>query len=72
MKTERALSILVVDDEPMILRLVSEYLTDDGHTVEKARNGKQGLETFRRGTFDLVLTDRAMPERGPVRQYLRG
>ena len=61
-KTERALSILVVDDEPMILRLVSEYLTDEGHTVEKARNGKQGLETFRRGTFDLVVTDRAMPE----------
>jgi len=27
-----------------------------------ATNGREGLEMFRSGTFDLVLTDRAMPE----------
>ena len=61
-KTERALRILVVDDEPMIVRLLDEYLTDEGHTVETAQNGALGLETFRKGTFELVVTDRAMPE----------
>ena len=58
----RPLNILAVDDEPMVRQLVTEYLTDDGHTVETAGNGSQGLQKFRKGRFDLVITDRAMPE----------
>ena len=42
--------------------LLSEYLLADGHMVTTATNGREGLEAFRDGTFDLVLTDRAMPE----------
>ena len=56
------LHFLVVDDEPMVRNLVAEFLKTDEHTVEVAANGREGLEMFRAGKFDLVLTDRAMPE----------
>ena len=56
------LRILVVEDEPMVRDVISIYLDEDGHTVTLAENGREGLEKFRAGEFDLVLTDRAMPE----------
>lgn len=56
------LQILVVDDEPVVRKVISEFLKTDGHTVEDAKNGPDGLEKFRKGKFDLVLVDRAMPE----------
>ena len=54
--------ILVVDDEPTIRRLVADYLTADGHSVETAADGREGLERYLAGSFELVVTDRAMPE----------
>jgi len=57
----RALRVLVVDDEPVLRRLVAEFLTGDGHVVETAANGRHGLEQFQSATFDVVVTDRAMP-----------
>ncbi len=56
------LHVLVVDDEPHVLNVLEQYLLQDGHTVETATNGREGLERFRAGRFDLVMTDRAMPE----------
>jgi signal transduction histidine kinase len=58
----RPLRVLVVEDEPLIRTALIEYLSLDGHTVETATNGRAGLAQFRAGTFDLVLTDRALPE----------
>ena len=57
-----ALHVLVVEDEPMVRHMVAEYLTIDGCTVETATNGREGLEKFHAGHFDLVVTDRAMPD----------
>jgi CheY-like chemotaxis protein len=56
------LHVLVVEDEPMIQGIEVEYLVSDGHTVETADDGCEGLSKFRSGRFDLVLVDRAMPE----------
>lgn len=56
------LRVLVVDDEMMMRRMLSDYLSDDGHTVETAENGREGLAKFRAGAFDVVMTDRAMPK----------
>jgi PAS domain S-box-containing protein len=56
------LRILVVEDEPMMRRIEVEYLIADGHVVETAADGCEGLSKFRAGKFDLVLVDRAMPE----------
>ncbi len=58
----RSLRILVVDDELPVLQVVTEYLRGDGHTVETATNGREALEKFIGGGFDLVVTDKAMPE----------
>jgi signal transduction histidine kinase len=61
-KTIRPLHILVVDDHPAICEIVSAYLAEDRHVVETATNGREAMEKFRAGQFDLVITDRAMPE----------
>lgn len=57
----RSLRVLVVDDDPLVLEVLREYLAGDGHVVEAATDGLQGLEKFRSGSFDVVVTDRAMP-----------
>jgi CheY-like chemotaxis protein len=56
------LNVLVVDDEPRVLEVVSAYLRCDGHSVSTAASGREGLEKFRRNRFDLVVLDRVMPE----------
>ncbi len=60
--TTTSLRILVVEDEPLVREVIGVYLIEDNHFVETAVNGREGLEKFRAGNFDLVLTDRAMPE----------
>jgi len=57
----RSLDVLVVDDEPMARDVMAQYLTGDGHRVQTASNGHEGLEQFKGGHFDVVLTDQAMP-----------
>jgi ligand-binding sensor domain-containing protein/signal transduction histidine kinase/CheY-like chemotaxis protein len=57
-----SLHVLLVDDEPQVRELLVEYLALDGHTAETAADGSEGLEKFRSGGFDLVVTDMAMPE----------
>ena len=54
--------ILVVEDEPLVREVISVYLSTDNHEVTTAVNGVDGLEKYRNGVFDLVLTDRAMPQ----------
>jgi PAS domain S-box-containing protein len=58
---QRSLRVLVVDDEPGVRAVLTEYLTGDGHHVTPAANGDEGLALFQAGTFDLVITDLAMP-----------
>ena len=54
--------VLVVDDDPIVREVISTYLTDDGYAVTLAANGRDGLEKFYASEFDIVLTDRSMPE----------
>src|SRR5436309_3181481 len=60
----RRLRILFVEDEPVVRKAISQQLLAVGHTVETADNGVEGLDKFMSGWFDLVITDRAMPEMG--------
>ena len=57
-----ALRVLLVDDAPSVREVISAYLRSDGHGVITASSGREGLEKFRTQPFDLVVTDRAMPE----------
>ena len=54
--------ILVIDDERGIRNTLKEVLEYEGHQVEPATNGTEGLELFAAGNFDLVLCDIKMPE----------
>jgi CheY-like chemotaxis protein len=58
----RPLRILVVDDEPMVREVLTAILEADGHCVQEATHGREGLERFCAGEYDLVVIDRAMPE----------
>jgi DNA-binding NtrC family response regulator len=55
-------TILVVDDELGIRALLSEILTDEGHTVELAENAAQARAARERFKPDLVLLDIWMPD----------
>ena len=54
--------LLVVDDNKVNRILLARGLEGDGHKVETAENGRQGLEKLRANSFDLVLLDIEMPE----------
>ena len=56
------LRVLVVDDEASVREVLTEYLLSMGHTVKCASSGSEGLELFQAGEFDVVITDRAMPD----------
>jgi CheY-like chemotaxis protein len=58
----RPLRVLLVDDHPAIREIVSAYLAEDRHVVATAGNAKEAMERFCTERFDLVITDRAMPE----------
>jgi two-component system KDP operon response regulator KdpE len=53
--------VLVADDEPAIRKVVRDALEREGHEVVTAIDGKEALERFDEGDFDLVVTDLAMP-----------
>src|SRR5207249_9937710 len=54
--------ILVVDDEPEILRVLRDALEESGHVVETASSGTEGIERFRGAPFDAVLSAIGMPD----------
>ena len=54
-------SVLVVDNDPQICRMMRITLVAEGFEVSDARNGIEGLERFRSSRFDLVLLDVNMP-----------
>src|SRR5579859_6008766 len=54
--------ILVVDDEPAIVELLSRFLSREGYTVISARNGREALELVHLQQPDLILLDVMMPE----------
>ena len=54
--------ILVVDDEPPVLALLSEMLTTGGHQVVVANNVAHGLKLTQHQSPDLAILDIGMPE----------
>ena len=53
--------ILVVDDEPDIVELVSYNLKKEGFSVSSASDGEEALGKIRKGKFDLVVLDLMLP-----------
>jgi two-component system, cell cycle sensor histidine kinase and response regulator CckA len=58
-------TILVVEDDPLVLGIARRALVEDGFRVFEANNGRKALELMERESgIDAVLTDLAMPELG--------
>ena len=57
----KTMRILVIDDEETIREATAGMLQSMGHCVSAASDGKEGIEQFRCGTFDIVLSDLGMP-----------
>jgi two-component system KDP operon response regulator KdpE len=54
-------TVLIVDDEPQIRRVLRTTLTSHGYTVIEARSGDEALEQIRNERADLILLDVNMP-----------
>ena len=57
-------TILVVDDEPNYLIVISELLKEEGFEVLTAERGEEGLDIVTETDLDLILTDMRMPGMG--------
>ena len=65
-KSSRRLRILVIDDDPILIRSMRDVLEADGHHIDTALGGQAGIDAFvaARGTeheFAVVITDLGMP-----------
>jgi signal transduction histidine kinase/ActR/RegA family two-component response regulator len=60
-KTSKKASILIIEDEKDVRELLRDLLTIDGHDVQGACDGYEGIELFRQRSFDMVFTDLGMP-----------
>lgn len=54
--------ILIIDDERGIRNTLREILADEGHNVEVAENGINGLQMATKNAYDLIFSDIKMPE----------
>jgi len=62
MMEHRPRRILLVDDDPSLLVVLSEQLHDDGYEVATARDGLEALHRLEAGWPDLILLDLMMPK----------
>ena len=54
--------ILLVDDEPLIVKGLKFALESDGYETDSAGDGEQALEKIQNGNFDLILLDVMLPK----------
>ena len=58
----KATRILIIEDDPKIVRFLELELRHEGYEAESAYNGRTGLEMIMSGGYDLVLLDVMLPE----------
>lgn len=54
--------ILVIDDEDMVRKAISDMLLSAGHQTDQASTGREAMEKMASRRFDMVITDLSMPE----------
>ena len=58
---EQAARVLLVDDDPRLLTVLSDVLRSEGHAINIAANGEEALAVFDPAAHDVVITDLGMP-----------
>ncbi|MBI5100473.1 MAG: NAD(P)H-dependent oxidoreductase subunit E [Nitrospirae bacterium] len=54
--------ILIVDDEPVVIKSAERVLKSEGYDIEGAGGGREAILKLEKGGYDLVFTDLKMPE----------
>jgi CheY-like chemotaxis protein len=54
--------ILIIDDDPVMLELFSQVLSDHGYEVDTAEDGEDGIKKIDANQYNLILTDIRMPK----------
>jgi len=60
-RKEIPLSILVVDDEPIVVQSLGDWFRQDGHQVDTAQSAKEALRLVAERSYDIALIDLKMP-----------
>lgn len=55
-------TILIIDDEKSIRNTLSDILSYEGYKIEEAADGQEGINLFKKNTYDVVLCDIKMPK----------
>ena len=64
-----AKKILVIDDEPHVVKYLTSFLADSGYETCSAANGEQGMEVLEAEKPDLITLDLQMPGDTGTRFY---
>lgn len=59
-------SVLIIDDDLGIRRMLRGALERAGHRIEEAANGAEGMQRYRMAPADLVITDVFMPDQDGI------
>lgn len=65
------LSLLMVDDSPVLLNIQKGLIARLGHQVTTATSGKEAIELAQRSTFNAILMDMQMPEMNGTQASIR-
>lgn len=60
-KKPDAKSVLLIDDDRIVLKSLSRFLEHHGYSLKVAESGEEALENVRKWNFDLIITDIRMP-----------
>jgi CheY-like chemotaxis protein len=56
-------NILIIDDDPWVLKVFIQMLETEGHQTIQATNGQDGIKLYKEHLPDLVITDMVMPHK---------
>jgi CheY-like chemotaxis protein len=59
-------SVLIIDDDAGIRRVLRSALERSGHSVDEAGDGAEGVQHYRAAPADLVITDLFMPDQDGI------
>lgn len=55
--------LLVVEDDPNLGRMLTDYLRARGYEADLRTDGQQGAQAYGKGKYDLILLDVMMPQK---------
>jgi DNA-binding NtrC family response regulator len=69
-ETNTMARILIVDDDPWVIKIFQQILEAEGHEIITAGNGQEGLNQFRQSPTSLVITDMVMPVKDGLKMIM--